>query len=175
MAPAPPTSHVLASNEQIEAVRAGRENFVRQTARLREEARAMREAPGGARRGDSIVYFVTLMPRAEYLSEEAIATTLAAACLAHDPNLTEERIRTVMGTLGLVGEKAVRPIGQLSGGEKARVALATFCLTPCNVLLLDEPTKHAIAVRAGDICACFLRLLPALLLPAAAHSLRFGS
>jgi len=67
---------------------------------------------------------------------------VAQTCMRHDPSLTEERIRTIMGTLGLVGEKAVRPIGQLSGGEKARVALATFCLTPCNVLLLDEPTNH---------------------------------
>ena len=47
-----------------------------------------------------------------------------------------------MGALGLVGDKAIRPIGALSGGEKARVALATFCLTPYNVLLLDEPTNH---------------------------------
>ena len=47
-----------------------------------------------------------------------------------------------MGTLGLIGDKAMRPIGSLSGGEKARVALATFCLTPCNVILLDEPTNH---------------------------------
>ena len=67
---------------------------------------------------------------------------VAEACIRHDPTLTEERIRAIMGTLGLVGEKSVRPIGQLSGGEKARVALATFCLTPCNVLLLDEPTNH---------------------------------
>jgi len=61
---------------------------------------------------------------------------------AHDPGVTDERCRTVMGSLGLVGEKALRLIGSLSGGEKARVALATFCLTPCNVLLLDEPTNH---------------------------------
>jgi hypothetical protein len=47
-----------------------------------------------------------------------------------------------MGALGLTGPKATRPIGTLSGGEKARVALATFCLTPHNLLLLDEPTNH---------------------------------
>ena len=47
-----------------------------------------------------------------------------------------------MGSLGLVGDKATRRIGDLSGGEKARVALATFCLQPSNVLLLDEPTNH---------------------------------
>eukprot|EP00966_Prymnesium_polylepis_P008078 186109-Prymnesium_polylepis.1 len=94
-----------------------------------------------------------------------VAETVRAA----DPTITEERCRTIMGTLGLVGEKvtdadariihhshcqqpcaelcvrapqATRQIGSLSGGEKARVALATFCLTPCNVILLDEPTNH---------------------------------
>ncbi len=50
-----------------------------------------------------------------------------------DPTVTEERCRTIMGSLGLVGDKGIRPIGALSGGEKARVALATFCLTPYNV------------------------------------------
>jgi len=54
----------------------------------------------------------------------------------------DEKCRTVMGALGLVGEKALRRIESLSGGEKARVGLATFCLTPCNVLLFDEPTNH---------------------------------
>ena len=56
--------------------------------------------------------------------------------------VTEERCRSIMGALGLVGDKAMRRIGALSGGEKARVALATFCLTPCNVILFDEPTNH---------------------------------
>ena len=65
---------------------------------------------------------------------------VADECIRHDPTLTEERIRAIMGTLGLVGEKAVRPIGQLSGGEKARVALATFCLTPVSYTHLTLPT-----------------------------------
>ena len=87
---------------------------------------------------------------------------------AHDPGLTEERGRTIMGSLGLVGDKAVRQIGSLSGGEKARVALATFCLTPCNVLLLDEPTNHldvdaiAALLEAIDQCVTISRMHPEL-------------
>ena len=80
---------------------------------------------------------------AQELPQEVGALVYVASKVRQaDPSLTEEQCRAVMGTLGLVGEKATRPIGQLSGGEKARVALATFCLTPCNVLLLDEPTNH---------------------------------
>ena len=69
---------------------------------------------------------------------EYVADTVRSA----DPSITDESCRTIMGSLGLIGEKATRQIGSLSGGEKARVALATFCLTPCNVILLDEPTNH---------------------------------
>jgi ATPase subunit of ABC transporter with duplicated ATPase domains len=47
-----------------------------------------------------------------------------------------------MGGLGLRGEKSLRQIGDLSGGEKARVALAMFALKPSNVYLLDEPSNH---------------------------------
>lgn len=59
-----------------------------------------------------------------------------------DALIPDSLARSVMGALGLTGPKATRPIGTLSGGEKARVALATFCLTPHNLLLLDEPTNH---------------------------------
>src|SRR5690242_15875908 len=41
--------------------------------------------------------------------------------------------RTVLGGLGLTGEKALRPIGWLSGGEKARVALAIFAMVSTHV------------------------------------------
>jgi len=67
---------------------------------------------------------------------------VANAVRQFDGGITEERCRSVMGALGLTGDKAVRIIGALSGGEKARVALATFCLTPYNMLLFDEPSNH---------------------------------
>ncbi len=39
-------------------------------------------------------------------------------------------------------EQVQKKIHQLSGGEKARVALCTFMLRPANLLVLDEPTNH---------------------------------
>lgn len=41
-----------------------------------------------------------------------------------------------------MGPKALRKIGVLSGGEKARVALAIFVMIPYNLLMLDEPSNH---------------------------------
>ena len=52
------------------------------------------------------------------------------------------RVRSVLGALGLRGDTHERPLGKLSGGEKARVALAAFVLRPVNLMLLDEPTNH---------------------------------
>jgi len=59
-----------------------------------------------------------------------------------DLYVTDEQARTVLGGLGLRGDKALRMVGQLSGGEKARVALAMFALKPSNLYLLDEVSNH---------------------------------
>ena len=62
---------------------------------------------------------------------------------AANPTVTEQTARSVLGALGLTGNAAKdRRIGDLSGGEKARVALAAFVLRPVNVLLLDEASNH---------------------------------
>ncbi len=59
-----------------------------------------------------------------------------------DPLMREEKGRAALGALGITGTMALRKIGSLSGGEKARVALAGFVLQPRNCLLLDEPSNH---------------------------------
>ena len=62
-----------------------------------------------------------------------------------------------LGALGLSGGAAKdRLIGQLRGGEKARVALAAFVLRPVNVLLLDEASNH-LDVAAIDALTDALR------------------
>ena len=59
-----------------------------------------------------------------------------------DITISDQDARSVLGRLGLVGEKALRLVGQLSGGEKAKVALAMFALKPSNLYLLDEVSNH---------------------------------
>ncbi len=68
--------------------------------------------------------------------------TALEVVLARSPRSTPGEVRAALGALGLSGEAALRRIGDLSGGEKARVALACFSVQPFDVLLLDEPTNH---------------------------------
>lgn len=59
-----------------------------------------------------------------------------------DFTISNQDARGVMGSLGLSDDKPLRKVGELSGGEKARVALSMFALKASNVLLLDEPSNH---------------------------------
>ena len=58
------------------------------------------------------------------------------------PKATDLSIRTHLAQFGLESGKAVTPVGNLSGGEKARLNLALICIKNPNLIILDEPTNH---------------------------------
>jgi ATP-binding cassette subfamily F protein 3 len=75
-------------------------------------------------------------------------TLLRAIWPKPDPEQTEQRMRDLLARFGLSGEQVTQRVGDLSGGERSRGALAKLVAGGANVLVLDEPTNHL------DIWAC---------------------
>ncbi len=58
------------------------------------------------------------------------------------PGWTQTKVRTLLGNFGLNNEAVFKEVEKISGGEKARLALALLLVKPVNLLVLDEPTNH---------------------------------
>ena len=75
-------------------------------------------------------------------------TVLRAVWPEDDPDWVQGDVRDLLARFGLSGDLALHDVGQLSGGEKAKAALARLAATSANLLVMDEPTNHL------DIWAC---------------------
>ena len=82
-------------------------------------------------------YFEQNQAEALDLSKKVIDTI-------HDevPDWKDEEVRALLGKFLFSGDTAFKQVKALSGGEKARLALAKMLLRPANLLILDEPTNH---------------------------------
>src|SRR5574339_79496 len=58
------------------------------------------------------------------------------------PQAREQDLRNYLGSFNFPGDMALDPVGNFSGGEKARLSLALIVWQKPNLLLLDEPTNH---------------------------------
>ncbi len=68
--------------------------------------------------------------------------TLLETMEQHSPPEMRPRLRAILGAFLFSGEDVDKKVSALSGGERARLALACMLLRPINFLVLDEPTNH---------------------------------
>ena len=71
----------------------------------------------------------------------------------------EQTSRRALGSFGLGGQCHTKPIGSLSGGERARVQLAHLFLLQPHILVLDEPTNHLDIDSVAALAECLQSLL----------------
>src|SRR4051812_47139925 len=69
------------------------------------------------------------------------------------PDAAPARIRSMAGAFMFSGDDIDKPAKVLSGGERARVALARLCIAPGNLLLMDEPTNHLDLASSESLAA----------------------
>jgi ATP-binding cassette, subfamily F, member 3 len=95
-------------------------------------------ASGEARVGSSI----TPAWFRQDLSDLPLRKSLADVIQEHRPLWSRGAVQNHLGAFGFSGDEVFREINTLSGGERARMALARMTLAKANLLVLDEPTNH---------------------------------
>ena len=76
------------------------------------------------------------------LSDLPLRKSLADVIQAQRPTWSRGAVQNHLGAFGFTGDEVFREIATLSGGERARMALALMTLKRANLLVLDEPTNH---------------------------------
>jgi ATP-binding cassette, subfamily F, member 3 len=93
---------------------------------------------GGFRLGSNVAIGYYDQEQAELTSNKRVLNEL----WDDYPNRLEKEIRTILGNFLFSGEDVLKIVSTLSGGEKARLALAKLMMQKSNFLILDEPTNH---------------------------------
>ena len=94
---------------------------------------------GKATLGHNVMVGYYAQNQAETLDPKlTLLQTLESNC----PEEMRTRVRSILGAFLFSGKDVDKKVAALSGGERARLALASMLLRPFNLLLLDEPTNH---------------------------------
>jgi len=76
------------------------------------------------------------------LADLPLRSSMFDAIQNQRPLWNRGQVQNHLGAFGFSGEEVFREISSLSGGERARMALALITLSRANLLVLDEPTNH---------------------------------
>jgi ATP-binding cassette, subfamily F, member 3 len=114
-------------------------NGAGKTTLLRMIAGEIESSGGTITSGNGVAVGYYAQHHAETLHRES---TIYQEVASLDGTASVTRIRSVLGAFLFSDDDVEKKIGVLSGGERARVALARLLIKPGNLLLMDEPTNH---------------------------------
>ncbi len=114
---------------------------------------ALQPTAGKVIRGEQVQLAYYAQNQAEMLNPKL--TVLETMEAASPPDM-RPRLRGILGSFLFSGEDVDKKVSVLSGGERARLALALLVLRPFNVLVLDEPTNH-LDIKAKEVLKDALR------------------
>jgi ATPase subunit of ABC transporter with duplicated ATPase domains len=115
------------------------ENGAGKTTLLKMMAGALQPDGGAVGIGASVTMGYFAQHQMEQLNPEH---TVIEELIAHAPTTGLGVLRNLAGAFGFSGDDTDKPVRVLSGGEKARLALAKILFDAPNLLVLDEPTNH---------------------------------
>jgi len=115
------------------------ENGSGKTTLLKMMAGALKPDAGSVSIGASVTMGYFAQHQMEQLDADR---TVIEELVAHSPTTNLGTLRNLAGAFGFHGDDHDKPVRVLSGGERARLALAKILFDAPNLLVLDEPTNH---------------------------------